>query len=412
MNKYNLGKKLLFTGCFLLPTSGYIGPFLILLACICGSSLQGFKALFVKKMYPLYLLSALILISAFASPFGLQSCGGIFNWLPFFWLFWSLSVYLRDKNVIKGVAMSLVYGTIPVLIIGFSQLIFGFNESLRIFGSFIVWHVLNTGEFTGVFYNRNICAAWLAASFPFFVSAIRSQIHSKEDISKKVVASLALFSVSLAMILSNSRNAIGSLIFGSLGMLTDVFSANQIAGNFKFSKLSVTLLIIALAASFGIYLGLVNPALDALSQFLADEERLEIWKFGVHVASNNFLVGSGPGGFTGYVSLLSPFDEPFYHVHSLPLDLWISYGFVASAVFLIYVFVWLYLALRSGIAQESHFSRAWVIAFVLLMTIHITDLPYLDARINLVGWILFTGIVSYAESSALASAEPSNDAFD
>ena len=68
MNKYNLGKNLLFAGCFLLPTSGYIGPFLILLACICGSSLQGFKALFVKKMYPLYVLSALILMSAFASP--------------------------------------------------------------------------------------------------------------------------------------------------------------------------------------------------------------------------------------------------------------------------------------------------------------------------------------------------------
>ena len=186
MNKYNLGKNLLFAGCFLLPTSGYIGPFLILLACICGSSLQGFKALFVKKMYPLYLLSVLILISAFASPFGLQSCGGIFNWLPFFWLFWSLSVYLRDKNNIKCVAMSLVYGTIPVLIIGFSQLIFGFNESLRVFGSFIVWHLLDNGEFTGVFYNRNICAAWLAASFPFFVAAIRAETHSKENISKNL----------------------------------------------------------------------------------------------------------------------------------------------------------------------------------------------------------------------------------
>ena len=405
MNKYNLGRNLLFVGCFLLPTSGYIGPFFILLACICGSSLQGFKALFVKKMYPLYLLSVLILISAFTSPFGLQSCGGIFNWLPFFWLFWSLSIYLRDKNNIKGVAMSLVYGTIPILIIGFYQLIFGFNESLRVFGSFIVWHVLDTGEFTGVFYNRNICAAWLAATFPFFVSAIRSQ----EDISKKFVASIALFSVSLAMILSNSRNAVGSLIFGSLGMIMDIFSVNHLNGNFKCSKLSFILLLIVIVASFGIYFGLVDPVLDAFSQFLADEERLEIWRFGVLVASNNFLVGSGPGGFTGYISLLSPFDEPFYHVHSLPLDLWISYGFVALAVFLLYVFIWLFKALRSGILQENLFSKAWVISFVLLITIHITDLPYLDARTNLVGWILFAGIVSYAESSALSTAEPSND---
>ena len=112
MNKYNLGRNLLFTGCFLLPTSGYVGPFLILLACALGSFLQGAKALIAKKMYPLYFLTLLILASAFSSPFGLQSCGGLFNWLPFFWLFWSLSVYLKDKNNIKRVAMSLACGTI------------------------------------------------------------------------------------------------------------------------------------------------------------------------------------------------------------------------------------------------------------------------------------------------------------
>ena len=123
-------------------------------------------------------------------------------------------------------------------------------------------------------------------------------------------------------------------------------------------------------------------------------------------------MGSGPGGFAGYVSLLSPFDKPYYHIHSLPLDLWVSYGFVALTVFLVYIFAWLFSAVRSGMLQENPFSRAWIVAFVLLTIFHVTDLPYLDARINLVGWILFTGIVSYAESSSLASAEPSNEAFD
>ena len=407
MNKYKLGKNLLFAGCFFLPTSGYIGPFLILLACICGSSLQGFRSLFAKKMYPLYLLSVLILISAFASPFGLQSCAGIFNWLPFFWLFWSLSTYLRDKSNIRRVAMSLVYGTIPVLIIGFSQLIFRFDESLRVFGSFIVWHVLDNGEFTGVFYNRNICAAWLAVSFPFFVAAIGSQIHSREDISKKVVASLALFSVTLAMVLTNSRNAVGSLILGSSGMISHIFLASHSIGGVKFSRLSIALFALPVVSSFCICLGLVDPVLDALGRFFADENRLEIWRFGVLIASSNFFVGSGPGGFTGYVSLLSPFDKSFYHVHSLPLDLWVSYGFFALAVFLVYVFYWLFTAVRSGMLQESLFSKAWIIAFLLLVIIHATDLPYLDARINLVGWILFAGIVSSAESSSLGTAEPS-----
>ena len=413
MNNYNLGKNFLITGCFLLPTSGYIGPFFILLACVCGSSLQGFKALLVKKMYPLYLLAVLMLISAFTSPFGLRSCVGIFNWLPFFWLFWSLSIYFQDRANLKRVALSLVYGTIPVLIIGFSKLVFGLSESPRIFGSFIVWHMIDNSEFTGVFYNRNICAAWLAASFPLFAAVVRSKNHFMEDKFKDLIASFALFSISLAMIMSNSRNAIGALVFGSLVMFADFFSVNQSIGGLRFSRFGFALLVFAIVFTLCAYFGLVHPFLDALSQSFADDDRLEIWRFGVQIASENFLVGSGSGGFSGYVSLLSPFDGLLnYHVHSLPLDLWISYGFIAMVVFLLYVFTLLFKAMRSGVWQKCIFNKAWLVSFLLLMIVSATDLPYLDARINLVGWILFAGIVSWTESSVLISAGNSFSDFD
>ena len=81
MDRYAFGRNSLLAGCFLLPTSGYIGPILILFACICGSSLQGVKALLAKKMYPLYLLVVFIIVSSLTSHFGLESCAGIFNWL-------------------------------------------------------------------------------------------------------------------------------------------------------------------------------------------------------------------------------------------------------------------------------------------------------------------------------------------
>ena len=405
--KYNIGKNLLFSGCFLLPTSGYIGPFLILLSCVLGSSLQGVKTLITAKMYPLYFLGSLMLISTLLSPFGLQSCGGIFNWLPFFWLFWSLSIYFQDKNSIQRVAMSLVYGTIPVLIIGFLHLIFAFDHSPRLFGSFIVWHMLDEGEFSGVFYNRNICAAWLAASFPFFVAAIRFQVYSREDVCKRVGAFFALFSISLAMIMTNSRNAIGSLIFGVFGMFADIASLKQVMAKSRFFASFIIALVISLVFFASSYFGLSQPVFNALGLFFADHDRLEIWKFGVQIASKNLFFGYGPGGFDGYVTLLSPFDRTFHHVHSLPLDLWVSYGLLALIVFVVYVFAWLFVAIRSGVMADSLFNRSWIVSFVLLMILHVTDLPYLDARINLVGWILFTGIVSCAESSVLKTAKPS-----
>ena len=403
INSYKIGINSLLAGCFLLPTSGYIGPILIFVSCLCGSYLQGFKSLFVKKMYPLYLLAVLMLISVFLSPFGFESSAGVFNWLPFFWLFWSLSVYFKDKDNIKAISTCLVCGTIPVLIIGFSQLLFGFSHSPRLFGSFIVWHLSHVSEFTGIFYNRNICAAWLAANFPLFIAATYSQAIAKNNFSKQTFAFLALLSISVAMFMTNSRNALGALFFGTFSMSLGDIKKKDIFANFigpKFVFLVCSLLFVLF-----VYLGAKFDCYNFLVQFISDPDRVEIWNFGLHIGSKNFFVGFGSGGFLHYVSLLSPFDRPVNHVHVLPLDLLISYGLFALIIFMFYVFGWLIMAIRSGILGDSIFCRAWFISFVLLIALHITDLPYLDARINLVGWLLLTGIVSYVESSDLASGK-------
>ena len=275
-----------------------------------------------------------------------------------------------------------------------------------------MWHMLDNGEFTGVFYNRNICAAWMAACLPFFVAAFRSQIHSKKHLRKNFIALFSLFSISLAMIMSNSRNALGALVLGSLSMFADLFSANYSIGGFKLSRFAVALLAIVVVSLFIVCLGSMYPLKDALGQFFGDDERLEVWKFGVHIASNNILVGTGSGSFANYVSILSPFDSSLNHVHSLPLDLWLSYGFVVMVVFIVYVCYWLFAAMRSGMFHECIFKKAWLISFLLLMIVCATDLPYLDARVNLVGWILFAGIVSHAEPSALKSDVQTRSGFE
>ena len=195
-------------------------------------------------------------------------------------------------------------------------------------------------------------------------------------------------------------------------MFADSSLTKQVIGNFRFFKLLFILLAIPAMFYISSCFGLVPQSLDSFSHIFSNDDRLEIWSFGFHIASKNFLVGTGSGGFTHYVSLLSPFTRVVNHVHSLPLDLWVSYGFLALISFLVYVFTWLFMAIRSGIFQDCLFTKAWIISFVLLIIFHITDLPYLDARINLVGWILFAGLVSYTESSALNSAKKTCSEFD
>ena len=272
---------------------------------------------------------------------------------------------------------------------------------------FIVWHMSDKvqGEFSGIFYNRNICAAWLSASLPFFVASARCDVVSKKHLLRQAAAWFILLLVSVAMVMTDSRNSIAALFLVSLSILLGFVS--RIYGLLlnKLFVVGATAFIVFASLSVVSSFESVSIFVDALIQFASDDTRLEMWQFGINIASNNLFYGFGPNGFSGYVSLLTPFVDQVNHVHSLPLDLWISYGLVASVAFCLYVFYWLFAAVRSGILLESAFSKAWCISFVLLIVFHMTDMPYLDARINLVGWILFAGIVSYAEARLLANPD-------
>ena len=141
--------------------------------------------------------------------------------------------------------------------------------------SFIVWHMLDmSGEFSGIFYNRNICAAWLSESFPFFIAAASCEIISRKNLIKQVATWLILFSVSLAMVLTNSRNAVVALVLGSLGMVSGVIFK-------KFNILKHNLFIVGAACSaFLLAFYIIYPIaplssfLDTLIQFASDDDRL------------------------------------------------------------------------------------------------------------------------------------------
>ena len=55
----------------------------------------------------------------------------------------------------------------------------------------------------------------------------------------------------------------------------------------------------------------------------------------------------------------------------------------------------LVLALRRGILQQAPLERAWWTSALVLLTMHFTDLPFFDARLNLLGWILLAGLCAF-----------------
>jgi hypothetical protein len=56
------------------------------------------------------------------------------------------------------------------------------------------------------------------------------------------------------------------------------------------------------------------------------------------------------------------------------------------------VFWLLIRAVRLGIAAAPVFDRAWWAAALVLVTLHATDIPMYDSRINIAGWVLLAGL--------------------
>jgi hypothetical protein len=48
--------------------------------------------------------------------------------------------------------------------------------------------------------------------------------------------------------------------------------------------------------------------------------------------------------------------------------------------------------LVGGILRGPLFDRAWWAAVLVLVTLHATDMPYFDSRINVAGWVLLAGL--------------------
>ena len=67
----------------------------------------------------------------------------------------------------------------------------------------------------------------------------------------------------------------------------------------------------------------------------------------------------------------------------------------------------LVVALRRGMLAGDAMDRAWWTAVLMLVAMHATDLPFFDSRLNILGWVLLSGLWAF-----IREAEPDHDAHE
>ena len=415
-----LGFKFFIIGIFLLASAPALSGIFLFLALIIGS-LKRSDSYFRDKWNYLFLAGGIFMvISSCVSLFSTSAAYreiwdpslswiGLLNWLPFFWCFWGFQPYLLTSNTRKICALCFVAGSIPVLITGFGQYWMGWHGPFQLFNGLIIWFQRPIHEMqglTGLFNNSNYAGSWLTIVWPFCLAAL---LQPSLNIFRRIIVFSISSSFVTAIILTNSRNAWGGLLFPipfvlgpsnwswlvpiSLLVLFPIFTAIVPFAPSGFQDWARTVVPERIWVRFS----------EEFSEFENyPRARLDIWKNAIKFISDKPLFGWGAAAFAVLYRLLGETGYRQEHTHNLPFELAFGYGIPASLFIFANIFALLIFSLRKSLffnnklpntdIESSLFARAWWSSSLFLLCSHMLDIPYFDARISIAFWILLAGL--------------------
>ena len=405
--KNNLALNFYYLGLFLLPSAFVISSFLLLAAVTTENYRKVNQFLKDKWNYPFIISGLIILITSFIhannnttykliNPDQINTWAGIFNWLPFFFLFWGFQPFLKTKLSREISSKVIIAGTIPVIFSGFIQYFFKIYGPFKTFFGLLIWYqkpIYGVSGVSGLFSNENYTGCWLNIVLPFCIACFFA--NKKSTLKKGIVFSIFLGSISL-ILLTNSRSAISSL-FITFGLFA--ISNGEIWVLFLLLILVVLTSVLfinnqTVISNYEIFPEKFLQEFDKNS-FSNRELRTEIWLASINLIFKNPLIGIGPSIFPYIYSSIK--DAFVGHPHNLFLELSLSYGLIVSTIVFTTIILLIYksfLKLKSEKDNkiDSNFDIAWFISFVVLLISQMVDIQYFDGRISIVFWILLAGL--------------------
>ncbi len=408
--KNNFALYSYYIGLFLLPSAFVISSFLLLIAVIIENYSKLNKFLNDKWNYPFIFSGSIILITSFIhvknyashkliNPDQINIWAGIFNWLPFFFLFWGFQPFLKTKLSREISSKFIISGTIPVILSGFVQYFFKVYGPFKAFFGLLVWYqkpIYGVSGVSGLFSNENYTGCWLNIIVPFCIACF---IATKESTFKKgIISSIFLGSISL-ILLTNSRSAIASL-FMSFGLFAISTGEMWVLFLLLISLIIMVFTLVLIINNQSIINNYEIVPEKLLQEFdknsFSDRElRTEIWLTSLNLIFQNPLIGIGPSVFPFIYTTIK--DAFAGHPHNLFLELSLSYGLIVAITIFATVILLLYKSyLKLKFEKENRISSifdiSWFISFIILLTSQMVDIQYFDGRISIVFWLLLSGL--------------------
>tara|TARA_A100001388_G_scaffold268838_1_gene244414 strand:+ start:144 stop:1241 length:1098 start_codon:yes stop_codon:yes gene_type:complete len=322
---------------------------------------------------------------------------GLFNWIPFFWIFCSSQEFLKSKEDRISTSLILCLSTIPVIFSGIGQTFFNWHGPLELFNGAIIWYQRPIDAISGLtaqFNHANYAGSWFTFILPLCIAQSFNQTNDK---NKKYFLRVILAGIISCIFLTNSRNAWGSSIL-SIPLVLGTSSLQWFLPCLLFT---FTLILVTTQNFFesGIQTLLRDIIPNKVWQEFTyegfknlDVTRLEILQEAFRVIINNPLFGTGAASFT----IIYQLEKGFWkgHSHNILTELSISYG-IPCTVILVYFISRILVKSFNNIYikdKKNIFDRSiWTAVIIFLLSQQI-DIQYFDGRISLVFWILLAGL--------------------
>ncbi len=191
-----------------------------------GAIILGFAALLAwLRKYPILIhrplnwgfavFSIFLIVSTMFAWQKQDAVFGLFNLIPFFWLFAATSIIVQTPTQLRRIAQILVYISLPVCLLGFLQLFLQLQTPPiweQIFGWSIIAGGNPTGRMSSLFIYANIFAGYTVTVFIFGLGLWIELYHKIRRRSIQphlnfILLTLIVIINFASLILSNSRNA-------------------------------------------------------------------------------------------------------------------------------------------------------------------------------------------------------------
>jgi O-antigen ligase len=362
-----------------------------------------------------FLSLSIVLISLFSMDY-LESLVFTVNIFPFFVFFASYQYLFKHPDTLKKLALVIVLGSIPMVIIGFGQLWCGWNIDLKV-GSAQILDVprlgMPPGRMASMFYHANALANYLQLVFTLCMGLwvdIYTRANRKEQISKLKFYFLSCYFVItlLALILTSART----------GWVVTVLS---IVAMIIYQKWSLILGIISLLIStiFGAAYA-PDPAKTGLRQIVPSyfwarindemypnrptaDTRESIFQFAGQLITERPWNGWGLQTFGNLYRAKTGLY--INHPHNLLLSL--SYGLgLPITLFLIVVMGYIfYIAIRGFYCLPDRWKSertivfTYIIAAIGSIAINMTDITIFVLPLNFMFWSLLIAVYAIGKIS-------------